>query len=193
MSIRTVNGSLCLAIDLVQSILWQPKPRDGQQVYCKFQLISKLAWLANYASYYWGGPIGLHCARLTSTSSIETASSKLARLAFSGTAPVSGLTAAVERAHSHRARSGSKRPARVSVLPLFLRVPPRIPCRFKSPRINHASPPSSEPLNFPHISSSFSLRIRRHSGCSNIRPSADDGNGWKGGDAGPRPQSNVEY
>jgi hypothetical protein len=40
-----------------------------------------------------------------------------------GPTPVSGLTAAVERAHSHRARSGSKRPTGVSVLPPFLAGP----------------------------------------------------------------------
>jgi hypothetical protein len=46
-------------------------------------------------------------------SSDITVPSKLARLPSSGTVPVSGLTAAVERAHSDRARSGSKRPTRV--------------------------------------------------------------------------------
>ena len=93
--------------------------------------------------------------------------SNLVRSAFSGPVPVSGLTAAVERAHSNRARSGSKRPTWVPVLPP-MRGPPRIPCWFNSPRIKRSPLPLSEPLNFPHISSSFSLRIRRHSHCSSI-------------------------
>ena len=48
----------------------------------------------------------------------------------------------------------------------FLRGHPRIPCRFKSPRIKRASPLSSEPLNFPQLSFTFSPSQHRHSGCS---------------------------
>jgi len=58
---------------------------------------------------------------MVSTARVErdTIPSKLARLLSSGTVPVSGLTAAVERAHSDRARSGSKRPIRALFLPHY--------------------------------------------------------------------------
>jgi hypothetical protein len=85
-----------------------------------------------------------------------------------------------------RTRPPSARPSS------FLRVPPRIPCRFRSPRIAHASPLSSEPLNFPHGSLISNAPPHRHSGCSSTHSSADGTNGWKGGDAEPRPLSNVE-
>ena len=95
--------------------------------------------------------------------------SNLVRLAFSGPVPVSGLTAAVERAHSYRARSGSKRPTWVPVLP-----PMRGP-----PRIERAAPALSEPLNLPQLSFTFSPFQRRHSGCSSNYPTGRADRGWE--------------
>ena len=63
--------------------------------------------------------------------------------------------------------------------PSFLRVPPRIPCRFKSPRIKRASLPSSEPLNFPQLSPASSPFQRRHSGCSSNYPTGRADRGWE--------------
>jgi hypothetical protein len=59
------------------------------------------------------------CSSLRASSD-RTVPSKLDRLPLSGTVPVSGLTAAVERAHSDRARSGSKRSTRVPFRPFIV-------------------------------------------------------------------------
>ena len=115
-----------------------------------------------------------------------------------------GPTAAVERAHSDRARSGSKGSARVPFHPLssctfreqeddqaapssFLRVHPRIPCWNSSPRIKGISPSLSEPLNFPTLSFAFWPFTHRHPGCSSISSSAHSANGRKGGEPGSWP------
>ena len=50
----------------------------------------------------------------------------------------------------------------------LVRGHPRIPSRSGSPRIDHDSPFSSEPLNFPQLSSTFSSSQHRHSSCSII-------------------------
>jgi hypothetical protein len=82
---------------------------------------------------------------MVSTARVErdTIPSKLARLLSSGTVPVSGLTAAVERAHSDRARSGSKRPIRALFLPLYRGGSASIetiPAASPSPMLPGASP-----------------------------------------------------
>ena len=116
-----------------------------------------------------------------------------ARLFYlSGNGARAGSTAAVERAHSDRARSGSKRPTRVPVLPLFLRVSPRIPCWFHLPRINRISLPLSELLNFPQLPLAFLSSKHRHSGCSSTGPSTHGTDSRKGGEVGLRPPSNIE-
>jgi len=75
--------------------------------------------------------------------------------------PLRASNEALRRARVPRAQETNRLPS-----PLFLRVPPRIPCRSPSPRIKRISPLPSEPLNFPQLSSTFSPSQRRHSSCS---------------------------
>jgi len=72
-----------------------------------------------------------------------------------------------------------------------MRGHPRIPCRFKSPRIDRASPPSSEPLNFPQLSSAFSPSQHRHSGCSSMWPMGERIADEKGGEYRPTQYSET--
>ena len=66
----------------------------------------------------------------------------------------------------------------------FLRGHPRMPCRFKSPRIERASPSHSEPLNFLHCSLISIAPPHRHSGCSSIWPTGGRIADGKGGAVG---------
>ena len=125
--------------------------------------------------------VALDCARRTSTVSSCAFCEQEGHLAapspsfqtrsflLTGGWPAWSPTARVQRGPSEAARCASTGDQQAT-LPSPLRGPPRIPCRFGSPRIEHTSSPFSEPLNFPQLSFAFFPFQHRHSSCSSMWP-----------------------